>query len=415
MGRPSFCFPSRHSTALGQLSTVSSVYVGKMLPTYTNFDIQNSEVIRRFLRMCNVPQSRDRRESAIHITSPLRDRFEWRRNPACRSLAEHPTLLEAARKTMGLHPEAPLWLFGVEPKKRKKGDVHRLHSDMEFSGAESRPFGGATLWILLKSECSGASPLSLVAGSHLLTQTANDELVRRKCWTVSSEPLACNVTEIIQEMERKFDYIQGVEGPSVPFTGIAWPSSAWHMTQDTCSREAVIIKYVASVQSARSLVHKNCVKYMGECDRLHERTPFHLIGRKTDEEDEDPLDYLHRFPPSNRSTERSCDYPKAPKIKQGKNTEKIHRSGPYKVQSGAASQAGFSKSQEMSGSILIDFLSNRLLLFTNHPSQEMLLVVLAWNKVWLFALLFVAFSTMHLVPCVTTGSMLCQWRSTTLG
>ena len=90
--------------------------------------------------------------------------------------------------------------------------------------------------------------------------------------------------------------------------GIAWPATAWHMTKDTCTREAVSIRYTASISCAQSLTYKS----QGKTRTVH---PFARQGslppaggHEPEMSDADyPLDFLHRLPSTAKENVRYDD------------------------------------------------------------------------------------------------------------
>ena len=102
------------------------------LPPFVEFDLRGSTaVVENFMKHCSG-------DDYIHPrNSPIHDRVFWQREPSCRLLAEHPSLLRAAREVMGLSLDAPLYLHSTQKLVKHAGDVHRLHSDMESNIRQS--------------------------------------------------------------------------------------------------------------------------------------------------------------------------------------------------------------------------------------------------------------------------------------
>ena len=212
--------------------------------SHVRFDLRGDEyaakMVDYFINECNTDILRSKNPRS----SPLDHSTSWLRDPSCRALAEHPTILAAAKEVMGLPAGAPVYLFGMAMRKKEAGSTHRLHSDMEFSSKECRNKSGTTQWIFAQTECfeGEKSPLTLLSGSHNLDSTAHDELICRKCWSVASQKLPCNIDQILAEVEAENANVKIVSGPNVPMMGIGWPSTAWHTTEDKCTRRAISIK-----------------------------------------------------------------------------------------------------------------------------------------------------------------------------
>jgi len=222
-------------------------------PPHIEFDLSGSTLIVQHFRKYCIPPARDAYKPHP-CDSTIHNMFQWQREPACRILAEHPTIMSAARKVMGLSPDMPVYLHSVQRLFKQAGDIHRLHSDAESNTLlECSRNDATTVWILLASECMHrSSPLTLVSGSHN-NLTAQEELIKRQCWSRSSRSeLPCNVTRMLEEKVASSDETLTIlAGPRHPLMGIAWPTTAWHMTRDTCTREAVSIRYAASISCAQ--------------------------------------------------------------------------------------------------------------------------------------------------------------------
>ena len=148
----------------------------------------------------------------------------------------------------------PVCLHSVQHLFKQAGDIHRLHSDAESNTIECSRNNATIVWLILASKCTHrSSPLTLVSGSHN-NLTAQEELIKQQCWLRSlRSELPCNVTCILKEVVASDETLTIVVGPRHHLMGIAWPTTAWHMTRDTCIREAVSIRYAASISCARSL------------------------------------------------------------------------------------------------------------------------------------------------------------------
>lgn len=69
---------------------------------------------------------------------------------------------------------------------------------------------------------------------------------------------ANQATVLVEKLEIASDEtLTIVVEPRHHLMGIAWPATAWHMTKDTCTREAVSIRYTASISCAQSLTYKS--------------------------------------------------------------------------------------------------------------------------------------------------------------
>lgn len=298
-------------------------------PPFVKFDLHDHEVtesaVEDFAERCNFDGGWTHpRSSLIH------DKFQWQKDPACRSLAEHPRILNAARKVMGLSNDSPVYLHGVQKTSRKAGDVHRLHSDLESDTPGCGEREATSIWVMLKSDCpEEKSPLTLVSGSHIL-QTADQELIDRKCWSSSRADLPCNVTAILEDAKTKNAKVEIVSGPTKPLAGIAWPTTAWHMTKDTCNRMAALFRYTSSASCARSLAYKYPEASFGQFTKFPDAVPFVQIGGQSkDKPDaEFALDYLHRFPSTDKTKKRCKDEPLFP-TKDAPAIEELHLSGQY--------------------------------------------------------------------------------------
>ena len=109
--------------------------------------------------------------------------------------------MSAAWKVMGLSPDSPAYLHGVQRLFKQAGDIYRLHSDDESNMLECSRNDATTVWVILASECMHhPSPLTLVSGSHK-TLTAQEELIKRQCWLRNwKSELPSNVTRILEEV-----------------------------------------------------------------------------------------------------------------------------------------------------------------------------------------------------------------------
>jgi hypothetical protein len=274
---------------------------GGFAPPFVEFDLRGdesaAESLRYFLQNCTGNTVKNQSPKYSHLWNGI----EFLKDPKCSKFAEHPTILDAARQVMGLDQDAPVYLFGMRKIKKVAGDVHRLHTDVDLATPECRPNHGAILWMATKSECpEKVSPLTFLSGSHGLANTAHDELANRGCWSGPFEMLPCDVNQVIAEVGQQHKDVYPVSGPSLPMTGVLFPSTAWHMTNDMCQREAIVIKFAGSIECARSLQAKFPSSEIGKYDYYPERMPFVRIGPGIPSENEfDPMDYLHMQPSEN--------------------------------------------------------------------------------------------------------------------
>ena len=289
--------------------------ITKEPPPHVEFDLHGSTlIVQHFMKYCN-PPARDA-HTPHPRDSPFHKMFQWQREPACRILAEHPTVVSAARRVMGLSSDAPVYLHTVQRIIKQAGDIQRLHSNLESDNTRGcRRNDATTVWIILASECAqGPSPLTLVSGSHKIL-TAQDELIKRRCWSKSYKTeLPCNVTHMLEEVVASDGTLAILAGPSHPLMGIAWPTTAWHETRDTCTREAVSIRYAASRSCARSLAYRSPGKEIGQITIYPDKLPFlQLGGHEPETLDPDyPLDFLHRLPSTGKANERCIESPSPP-------------------------------------------------------------------------------------------------------
>ena len=152
----------------------------------------------------------------------------------------------------------PVCLHSVQHLFKQAGDIHRLHSDAESNTIECSRNNATRVWLMLASKCTHqSSPLTLVSGSHN-NLTAQEELIKQQCWLRSlRSELPCNVTCILKEVVASDETLTIVVEPRHHLMGIAWPATAWHMTKDTCTREAVSIRYTALISCAQSLTYNS--------------------------------------------------------------------------------------------------------------------------------------------------------------
>ena len=184
------------------------------VPHFVRFDLRDDMTPEEFRTMMDLCNSNFENIHKHHPRfSEIHDKFHWQRQPACQLLGENPKLVEAARQVMGLSPDAPIYFYGTDMKRKMAGDIHRLHSDGESDTPECRDHGSATVWVLVDRECpNDPSPLTLLSGSHKL-HNANQELISRGCWSTSFKELPCNVTSILEEVAAANDNVEVVSGP----------------------------------------------------------------------------------------------------------------------------------------------------------------------------------------------------------
>ena len=269
-----------------------------MPPPFVEFDLTGdesaAEAVTYFMEHCTGNTVKDDSPKNSHLWNGI----EFLNDAKCSKLAEHPVVLNAARKVMGLDQDAPVYLFGMRKIKKVAGDLHRLHTDLDLATPECRPNNGAILWIMIKNECPDeVSPLTFVSGSHVLANTAHDELASRGCWSTPFQKLPCDVNQVISDVHHQHKNVFPKSGPTQAMTGVSFPSTAWHMTNDKCEREVVLIKFAGTISCARSLEAKFPSSEIGEFNYYPERMPFVRIGPGGPRKDEiDPLDYLHMQP-----------------------------------------------------------------------------------------------------------------------
>lgn len=242
---------------------------GATTPSFVEFDLRDenndksaSEAIQYFVENCG-----DTVKANTPKYSHLWNGIEFLKDPKCAEVAKQPIVLDAAMRVVGLDEHSPLYLFSIKKIKKKAGDVHQLHTDMDLATPECRPSNGAVLWLVVKNECPDeVSPLTLVSGSHELDNTAHDELASRGCWTSGPfEKLPCDVDQIIAEVgqQHKPDkHIFSMSGPNQPLTGVAFPSTAWHMTTNANAKlypnQVLRAQYlVLEAWKPRVLLHKS--------------------------------------------------------------------------------------------------------------------------------------------------------------
>lgn len=300
-------------------------------PHYVKFDMSDdAAILQRYFREC-VGERGHARMSQLHV------RFEFLTNPVCRELGTHPKLVSVAREIMGFTEDQPIWLFGIKPFEKDAGGHHRIHSDVQHNTPSCKPHGSAVLWILLERSCpQDPSPLTLISGSHFFPLTADDDLTRRNCWYWTKAP-PCNMSAYYAELESSNYFAKIVQGPTKSFTGIAWPSTTYHTTTDTCKRTAVAIEYAGSLACARSLIHRWPVEEAGRFRWFPDKNPLLRIGQPKnitidEEERADPLfSYLSDTTVA-ADTDRCAGAPRTKTIQEGQYVQDhINKGGPFIV------------------------------------------------------------------------------------
>ncbi len=99
-------------------------------PSYVEFDLRGGSdgvdvtiAVDYFLKNCrgNTVKKDSPKDS------PLRDRIEFLKDPECAKVAEHPVILDAARKVMGIGQDSPVYLFGVKHLKKRGVSSHIMY------------------------------------------------------------------------------------------------------------------------------------------------------------------------------------------------------------------------------------------------------------------------------------------------
>ena len=132
-----------------------------------------------------------------------------------------------------------------------------------------------------------------------------------------------------------------VPGPTQPLTGIGWPSTAWHMTRDTCRRTAALFRYTSSVSCARSLQMKYPEEAFASFTTFPDKIPFLQLGGQQEMLNPDyPLDIYHRFPSTEKANDRCFTEPRSQTDNALAINDEIYLSGDFQLNPSWGSHIG---------------------------------------------------------------------------
>lgn len=162
----------------------------------------------------------------------------WQKGQAATSsayfeIASNPALVERIAALIG--PDVMLW--GASLIKRKPGQLHPWHTDIETSAHAD---GTVTVWIGLKNTDIHSS-LDLVARSHRFGMSVQQRAME------ANHDRAATTTEEVLEWAKEFDPLSDIvragatDGDAIIFDGRLWHGS--HNTSPDDTRTALLLQY----------------------------------------------------------------------------------------------------------------------------------------------------------------------------
>ena len=153
-----------------------------------------------------------------------------------RKLAADPRILKLLTPLLGEN----IILWGASVARRKPGQVHRWHSDIESAAPDGR---FATIWLGIENTSKDTS-LRVIAGSHLCGKSV------QQCQAENGRDFMDTPTEAVVEWARsqnpkaKLVDPEPADGDAIIFDGRTWHGS--HNRSDEQQRAALILQYAAT-------------------------------------------------------------------------------------------------------------------------------------------------------------------------
>ena len=178
-----------------------------------------------------------RHEEMAQHPAPLDWNKGWAASdPLLAAIGRQPALLRLLRPLLG----GDIVLWGASIVRRRPGEVHSWHTDIETSAPEGR---FVTAWIGIENT-SPQSGLTLVAGSHRLPRTIQEELHRRGLKRGALDDAA--VLAIAREIDPAADLVVPPVGDGL---AVLFHGRMWHGTRNTragAPRSALLLQYAAA-------------------------------------------------------------------------------------------------------------------------------------------------------------------------
>ena len=162
-------------------------------------------------------------------------------DPRLRELASDPRILKLLTPILG--DDISLW--GASVARRKAGQVHRWHCDIESAAPDGR---FATIWLGLENTSRDTS-LRVIAGSHLCGKTV------QQCQTENGFGFLDTPNDAVLEWAQRGNPKAEIvdpepkDGDAIVFDGRTWHGS--HNRSDSQQRSALILQYAAAGSDVR--------------------------------------------------------------------------------------------------------------------------------------------------------------------